>query len=114
MGKRPEHLKHVLFVCGRNKRRSPTAEAIFAGFPGVEVDSAGLSDDSASPLDADLIAWADIIFVMERSHLGRLKSRFGRHLKSSRLVCLDIPDKYEYMDARLIALLRAKVTPLIS
>jgi len=107
-------MKHVLFVCGRNKRRSPTAEAIFAGFPGVEVDSAGLSDDSVSPLDADQIAWADIIFVMERGHLGRLKSRFGRHLKASRVVCLNIPDKYEFMDARLITLLKAKVTPLIS
>ena len=107
-------MKHVLFVCGRNKRRSPTAEAIFAGFPGVEVDSAGLSDDSVSPLDADHIAWADFIFVMERRHLGRLKSRFGRHLKASRVVCLNIPDKYEFMDARLIALLKAKVTPLIS
>lgn len=107
-------MKKVLFICGRNKRRSPTAEAIFAEFPGVEVDSAGLSDDSVSPLDADLIAWADVIFVMERNHLGRLKSRYGRHLKASRLVCLDIPDKYEYMDARLIALLKAKVTPLIS
>ncbi|MBI1325517.1 phosphotyrosine protein phosphatase [bacterium] len=107
-------MKHVLFVCGRNKRRSPTAEAIFAGFPDIEVDSAGLSEDSVSPLDTDLIAWADIIFVMERSHLGRLKSRYSRQLKASRVVCLNIPDKYEYMDDRLIALLRAKVTPMIS
>ncbi len=107
-------MKHILFVCGRNKRRSPTAEAIFAGFPGVEVDSAGLSDDSVTPLDAELLAWADIVFVMERRHLTRLKGRYGRFLKSCRVVCLDIPDTYEFMDDRLVALLRAKVTPLIS
>jgi predicted protein tyrosine phosphatase len=107
-------MKHVLFVCGRNRRRSPTAEAIFAGFPGFEVDSAGLSPESETPLDAELLAWADIVIVMERRHLTRLKGRFGRFLKSRRVVCLDIPDTYEFMDDHLIALLKAKVTPLIS
>lgn len=107
-------MTHVLFVCGRNKRRSPTAEAIFAGSPGIEVDSAGLSDESAAPLDAELIAWADVIFVMERNHLKRLKGRYGRFIKSRRVICLDIPDRFEFMDDELIALLRRKVTPLIS
>jgi predicted protein tyrosine phosphatase len=36
----------VLFVCGRNRCRSPTAEQWFADWPGVETASAGLSPDA--------------------------------------------------------------------
>ena len=32
--------KNVLFVCSQNKLRSPTAEQIFAEWPGIEVASA--------------------------------------------------------------------------
>ena len=29
----------VLFICSRNRLRSPTAEAVFAGRDGIETDS---------------------------------------------------------------------------
>ena len=29
-------MKRVLFVCSQNKLRSPTAEQVFAGWPGIE------------------------------------------------------------------------------
>jgi len=50
---------------------------------------------------------------MERAHLRRLKQRFGRHLRDVRVVCLDIPDDYGYMDPELVALLLRKVPPLL-
>jgi predicted protein tyrosine phosphatase len=102
-------LKRILFVCGRNRRRSPTAEAIFSDRPGIEVASAGLAPDADNPLTSELIDWADLILVMEKSHRTRLSRRFRRHLKGVRIACLDIPDRYAYMDPELIALLKARM-----
>lgn len=104
-------MKHVLFVCGRNRFRSPTAEQIFADFPGIETASAGLNPDADTPLTGDLVEWADIIFVMESAHRQKLASRFRRSLKDIRVICLDIPDKFRAMDADLVRLLKSKVTP---
>lgn len=103
----------ALFVCGRNKLRSPTAEQIFAAWPNVETESAGLNPDAESPLFAEQIAWADIIFVMEQRQRAKLTARFRAHLKGKRLICLDIPDKYAFMQPDLVALLEAKAGPLL-
>ena len=104
---------NVLFVCSRNKLRSPTAEAVFAAWPGIETDSAGLSSDAEVELSLDQVEWADIIFVMERRHKSKLAQRFGRHIGNKRVVCLDIPDKYGFMDAELIGRLEKTVGPLL-
>jgi predicted protein tyrosine phosphatase len=98
----------ALFICSRNRLRSPTAEQVFASWPGVATDSAGLAADADRVLDADQIDWADVIFVMEAVHLRRLKSRYGRHLRSKKVICLDIPDNYVLMQPDLITLLEAK------
>lgn len=100
--------KHILFLCSRNKLRSPTAEALFASHPGVEVDSAGLSDDAAVPVSSDQIEWADLIVVMEAVHRQRLNRRFGTMLRGKRVVVLNIPDDYGYMDPALVRLLKAR------
>ena len=106
MGDTPVRL---LFVCGRNRWRSPTAEAIFAG-EGVETQSAGVSPDAETPLDAEAIAWADVIFFMQAEHRTKATRQFGIALRGKQSVCLAIPDRYGYMDAKLISLLRAKVS----
>ncbi|WP_225768484.1 low molecular weight protein tyrosine phosphatase family protein [Inquilinus sp. Marseille-Q2685] len=106
-------MKRVLFVCGRNLRRSPTAEAVFAGAPGVETASAGLNPDAEEPLTAELVEWADLILVMEEAQRAKLSARFRSSLKRPRVICLDIPDRFEFMDPELVRLLRAKVTPLL-
>ena len=100
----------ILFVCSQNKLRSPTAEQIFADHPGVETDSAGTNNDAENPLTSELVRWADIIFVMEKAHRSKLQRGYRAALKDARVVCLDIPDDYEFMDAELVQLLRAKVT----
>jgi predicted protein tyrosine phosphatase len=102
-------MKHVLFVCSQNRLRSPTAEQVFARHPGIECASAGTNHDADNPLTPELVEWADIIFVMEKSHRDKLASAFKLNLSSQRVVCLDIPDEYEYMDPGLVRLLRAKV-----
>jgi predicted protein tyrosine phosphatase len=86
-------MRRVLFVCGRNKLRSATAEQVFSSYPGLEVASAGLNADSATLVSAELLEWADVIFVMEKIHRSKLSQRYGKHLKKQRIICLDIPDK---------------------
>lgn len=102
---------NVLFVCGMNQWRSPTAEQIFAEHPGMTCASAGLSHDAEIPLSAELLEWAQLIFVMEKEHKARLSARFKAHLGGKRVVCLGIPDKYLFMDPALIKLLCSKVPP---
>ncbi|MGN7102329.1 low molecular weight protein tyrosine phosphatase family protein [Ralstonia holmesii] len=99
----------VLFICSRNRLRSPTAEAVFAKWPNVETDSAGLAPDADVQLDADQLDWAEVIFVMERSHQQRLSKRFGSRLRDKRVVCLGIPDDYVFMQPELVALLEKRV-----
>ncbi|WP_440224792.1 low molecular weight protein tyrosine phosphatase family protein [Dokdonella sp. MW10] len=104
-------MRHILFICSQNRLRSPTAEQVFADRDGIETSSAGLNHDAENPVTPELLAWADVIFVMERAHRTKLSSRFRRHLDGKRVICLGIPDDYDYMDAALIALLETKMAP---
>lgn len=107
-------MKHVLFICSQNRLRSPTAERIFSTHPSIECSSAGLDHDAEIPVAPELIEWADLIFVMENAHLNRLHSNFKSCIGNKRVVCLDIPDKYEYMDPELVELLISKVAFLLT
>ena len=104
-----EDVKSVLFVCSQIRFRSPTAEQLFADWEGVEVASAGLDASCGNPVTPEIVAWADLIFVMERAHRKKLQKRFRKSLKTARVICLDIPDDYEFMDPLLIRLLEARV-----
>jgi predicted protein tyrosine phosphatase len=104
---------NLLFVCGKNLLRSPTAEAIFCEYAGLDVDSAGVDRDAKTPVGIEAIQWADIIFVMEKTHLRKLRTKFQPELHNKRIVCLDIPDNYEYMQPELVVLLNKKVLPLL-
>ena len=103
-------MKNVLFVCSQNRLRSPTAEQVFSKRQDIEVASAGTNHDADTPLTHELVAWADIIFVMEKAHRAKLQQKFKASLKKARVICLDIPDNYAFMDPVLIRLLEAKVT----
>ena len=102
-------MKKLLFVCSKNKFRSATAEAIFSEYDGIEAIGCGVNQDAATPLSGDLIEWADIVFVMERQHWNKMSSQYNTHLKEKRMICLGVPDKYEYMHPGLIKLLKARV-----
>ena len=105
---------NVLFVCSENRLRSPTAEAVFDAYPGVNAIGAGTNADAATPVSGDLIEWADVILVMESSHRNKVAKKFRPLLKAKKLAILNIPDDYEYMDAALVALLERRVPRYIS
>ena len=102
-------MKHVLFICSQNRLRSPTAGEVFAERDGLEVASAGLNHGAPQPVTPELLEWADVVFVMEQAHLNRLRKRFRTFLHRQRVVCLDIPDVYEFMDPALVALLEGRI-----
>jgi predicted protein tyrosine phosphatase len=101
--------RRLLFVCSRNRLRSPTAEAVCRGVDGVEAISAGTSNDSEQPLTGDLIEWADTVIAMEREHRNRINRKFRAQLKGKPLVVLGIPDDYDYMQPELVALLKSRL-----
>src|SRR4051794_16815398 len=92
----------ILFVCGRNRWRSPTAERIYRDDPRVQVRSAGVSAQSGHQISADDLAWADLVIVMERRYKSRIVGMFPDHPP---IVSLDIPDEFEYLDEDLIQLI---------
>lgn len=53
-----------------------------------------------------MIAWADVIFVMERKHQQILKQLFPEALNGKHLVDLDIEDNYRFGDAELVDMLK--------
>jgi len=100
---------NLLFVCSENRLRSPTAEAIFSEYEGVNAIGAGTNSDAETTMSGDLVEWADIVLVMEKSHRNKVSKKYKELLKGKRLVCLDIPDNYDCMQPELVKLLRAKV-----
>lgn len=106
-------MKRLLFVCSQNRLRSPTAEAVFAEHPRLEVLSAGTNNDAETPLSGDLIDWADVIVVMEKAHKNRISKKFKSRLAGKRIVVLGIPDEYEYMQPELVTLLKTKLLRVV-
>ena len=104
---------NLLFVCSENKLRSPTGEAIFSNYEGVNAIGAGTNSDAETPVSGDLIEWADVIFAMEESHRRKISSKFSPLLKNKRLVCLDIPDNYGYLQPELIRILESRVKEIV-
>jgi predicted protein tyrosine phosphatase len=101
-------VRRALFICTKNRLRSPTAEQVFSSWPNVETDSAGLGNDANLSVSPELLAWADTIFVMEKAHKNKLSKKFRAYLNGKRVICLDIPDEYEYMQPELVRLLESK------
>ena len=97
----PDKLK-VLVVCGRNRKRSLTAEVLFKNHPHIIVRSAGVSSAARHVVSHRDIAWADQIWCMEEKHARKLRELFPEVIS---VKILDIPDEYAFMDAELIELL---------
>lgn len=102
-------MQNLLFICSRNKWRSPTAEKVWRKHPDFNVRSAGTSPKARKTVSSSDIRWADVIFVMEQKHKNRLKAEFTWLLEHRALHVLDIPDEYQYMDDELIKELEISV-----
>jgi len=101
--------RKILFVCSRNRRRSLTAERIFARIPGWEVRSAGTEDSARIKVTEGHLGWADVVVVMEKRHKERLRQKFPELLRQKQYICLFIADDYALMDPGLVVLLGEKM-----
>lgn len=103
------HPCRVLFLCRYNRMRSPTAERLFCKRPELDVRSAGTSTDALARVNARMLDWADVIFIMDEQQRRSLHRRFPGHHALERLVCLDIPDDFTFLQPELVELLEARV-----
>lgn len=103
-------MKHVLFVCGKGRKRSPTAAHLATRWPGITADFAGLSRDADERITPEHLDWADMVFVMQAAQKKRLSSLLGPPRPGVKVASLDIPDVYEFMQPQLVDLLIEKMT----
>jgi predicted protein tyrosine phosphatase len=98
----------VLFVCRLNRRRSATAERVFDKDASLEVHSAGTAEDALVRVNRRMLDWAEVVFTMDDDQLRDLSRMFPDHPALGRIVCLDIEDRYEFLDPELVSLLRQR------
>ncbi len=101
--------EQLLFVCSRNQWRSPTAANLFKNSQLYVAKSAGTSDKARIKLTANLINWADHIFVMEKRHAAIIRQNYPDLIAGRSIVTLDISDDYQYMDPELIEILESRL-----
>ena len=101
---------NILFICSRNRWRSPTGEAVWRKDLRVKVRSAGTSSKAKRIVNANDLRWADIIFVMEQKHKNRLWAEYASLLRYKTLHILEIPDEYQYMNPELVEILKESVS----
>ena len=103
----------VLFVCHFNRKRSATAERVFGKDPGLDVRSAGTSQDALVRVNQRMLDWADVIFTMDGDQRRDMETMFPGHVGLEKIVCLHIRDEYDFLDPVLVALLRARTAPYL-
>ena len=104
---------NILFVCSRNRWRSPTAETIYRSRQEHQIKSAGTEPSAKIRVSSKHILWADIIFAMEKKHKQRLLNNFPNETINKQLVILDIEDNYKYMDEELVEMIKLSVDPYL-
>ena len=104
---------NILFVCSQNRRRSFTAETMFDGVNGHLVRSAGTEKNARIKVTAGMIGWADVVVCFEKKHLRRLQDRYAQELHDKKVMTLNVPDEYEYMDEELQEILHGYVDDLL-
>ena len=103
---------NILVICGKNKRRSRTAEYIFKNDERFNIRSAGVSPHSERKLSERDLNWADVVLVMETDQKKKIQEIYS-HLELPAIEVLYIPDDYEFMDEELIDMLTDRINRAI-
>ena len=99
---------NILVVCGRNKKRSRTAEFVFKNDNRFNIRSAGLSPKSDRKISENDLNWADLVFVMETGQRAKVRKLY-RHLELPGIEILNIADDYEFMNEELVEMLTGRI-----
>lgn len=106
-------VQNVLFVCSQNWHRSKTAETLFSNNTQFNVKSAGTNSYAETPLTEEILQWADIVLVMESHHKKNILTKFSDSIAEDKIIVLDIPDRYRYMDPELITNIKTKTKQIL-
>jgi predicted protein tyrosine phosphatase len=101
--------RKILFVCRLNRNRSATAERLFCKRQDLDVRSAGTNEEARVRVNQRMMDWADVIFAMDSEERDNLQRMFPVHPALARIVCLDIPDRFDFNDPELLRLLAERV-----
>ncbi len=99
---------NILVVCGRNKKRSRTAEYIFKNDNRFNIRSVGLSPKSDRKISENDLNWADLVFVMETGQRAKIWEIY-KHLNLPKIEILNIADDYEFMNEELVEMLTDRI-----
>ncbi len=88
--------------------RSATAHEIYKDDDRFEIQSAGTDPSAKIEINESLLDWADSIVVMEKHHRNTIRKKYPELYETKKIVCLYIPDEYDFMDKTLIELLQGK------
>ena len=105
----PTDARQLLFICSQNRWRSLTAERLFDEHPHYVARSAGTEPGARVRVTAGHLGWADVVFVMERKHADILRQKFAAELAGKPVICLRIPDKFQFLGHVLQELLRERL-----
>lgn len=78
------------------------------------VKSCGTEHNAQVKVSAQLLQWADLIFVMEEKHARKLKENFSPIVSKKEVILLGIPDEYQFMDSELVDILKVSVHPYLN
>lgn len=92
--------------------RSLTAETTFKNDDRFNVKSAGTDVSALKRIDYEILDWANYILVMEKMHRNIIRKLYPEIYKKKKIICLYIPDEFNYMNIRLIEILKEKVNNL--
>jgi predicted protein tyrosine phosphatase len=104
---------NLLFICRFNRMRSRTAEEVFSAENFYSVRSAGTDRKARRKITGRLILWADVVFVMEEEQEIVIREKFPDQAFNKKIIDLDIPDNYYFMDPELADLIKKKVNSFL-
>lgn len=102
--------KRVLVVCQVGVLRSPTVAEILTQEPfNFNCRAVGWDDDALIQISNSLVEWADVIVCLDDEAETEVKTKFKDRLDFVDMVCLHIPDFFDFRDPRLISLATEKL-----
>jgi predicted protein tyrosine phosphatase len=108
-----ENRPNILLVCGKNKKRSRTAEFIFKNDSRFNIRSVGVSPNSIRKITENDLNWSDLVLVMENEHKSKIKELF-RKINNIKIEVLNIEDEFEFMDEELVIILTEAINDRIN
>lgn len=100
----------VLCVCSAGLLRSPTmARLLSRNYTNVNPRAVGISEEYALiPLEEVHLHWADLILCADEDHFNAVAEILDNTWFSRQAYNLSIPDKYDFGDAELEAIIQGK------